>query len=98
MLRSTASVLLPPVISNRGDALRQTGKIIIGGLEPSALVRMTEDQSYAYAVEKLEQVREAGAFDRFMLSSGDSVAAMTPLENLQAVTRAVREYTGLERE
>ncbi len=92
--------LCPPTTGDiePGDALRQTGKIIIGGLEPSALVRMTEDQSYAYAVEKLEQVREAGAFDRFMLSSGDSVAAMTPLENLQAVTRAVREYTGLERE
>lgn len=77
------------------EALLQTGKIIIGGLEPAALVRMSSQQTYEYVVEKLEQVREAKAFNRFMLSSGDSVAAMTPLENLQAVTRAVLEYTGI---
>lgn len=78
-----------------GDALRaleNSQKIIIGGLEPPALVRMTPEECYTYAWEKLEQVAEAGAFHRFMLCSGDSIAAGTPVENLQAVTSAVKDY------
>lgn len=75
-----------------GDALKETGKLIIGGLEPAALVRMGPDEVYQYATEKLDQVARAGAFDRFMLCSGDSVAALTPVENLQAVRAAVDDY------
>lgn len=75
-----------------GDALKETGKLIIGGLEPAALVRMNPDEVYSYATEKLDQVARAGAFDRFMLCSGDSVAALTPMENLQAVSAAVADY------
>ncbi len=75
------------------DALIQTGKIIIGGLEPSSLQRMTSEQTYEYTMEKLEQVKASNAFNRFMLSSGDSVAANTPLENLRAVSNAVMDFS-----
>ena len=75
------------------DALSQIGKIIIGGLEPSSLQRMTSEQTYEYTMEKLKQVKASNAFNRFMLSSGDSVAANTPLENLRAVSKAVMDFS-----
>jgi uroporphyrinogen-III decarboxylase len=76
-----------------GDALKQTGKLIIGGLEPVLLTQMDADETYRYATEKLQQVADCKAFNRFMLCSGDSVAAGTPMENLRAVTRAVKDFS-----
>lgn len=76
-----------------GDALVQTGKLIIGGLEPVLLTQMNSEETYRYATEKLQQVADRKAFNRFMLGSGDSVAAGTPMENLRAVTRAVGDFS-----
>lgn len=73
-----------------GDALEQTGKIIIGGLEPPALVRMDRDEVISYTEEKLRQVESVpGGKERFMLCTGDSTAAGTPVENLKAISEYV---------
>ncbi|ACL70045.1 uroporphyrinogen III decarboxylase [Halothermothrix orenii] len=72
-----------------GDALEETGKIIIGGLEPAALVRMNVEETREYTLEKLKQV---GTGRNFILSTGDSTAYGTPLENLKAITRVIKEY------
>lgn len=75
-----------------GAALAETGKIIIGGLEPSALVRMDREEVVAYTEEKLSQVEAVeGGKERFMLCTGDSTAAGTPVENLTAISDYVRE-------
>lgn len=73
-------------------ALQETGKLIIGGLEPSSLERMDPDACYQYAMQTLEEASQQQALHRFMLGSGDSVASGTPMENLRAVTRAVRDF------
>jgi uroporphyrinogen-III decarboxylase len=73
-----------------GAALEETGKIIIGGLEPPALVRLDSEQVLAYVEEKLAQVEKVeGGKERFMLCTGDSTAAGTPVENLKAISRYI---------
>lgn len=75
-----------------GDALKETGKIIIGGLEPPALVRLDSDEVLVYTEEKLAQVEAvAGGKEHFMLCTGDSTAAGTPVENLQAISSYVKQ-------
>ncbi len=71
-----------------GKALEEVGKIIIGGLEPPALVRMNAKQAREYALEKLRQV---GSGKGFILSTGDTTAADTPIENLTAIAELVKE-------
>jgi uroporphyrinogen-III decarboxylase len=72
-----------------GDALQQlSGKIIIGGLEPPALVRMSTEDAVKYAAEKIHQV---GNRSNFILSTGDSTAACTPVENLKAISSLIAD-------
>ncbi len=72
-----------------GDACRRLGKLVVGGLDPAALVSMTPDACRRYAAQKLAQIP---ADAPFILSTGDSTAALTPVENLQAISRLVREH------
>ena len=72
-----------------GDALDQLpGKIIIGGLEPPALVTMSSEDTVKYAEEKIQQV---GNRRNFILCTGDSTAACTPVENLKAISSLVKK-------
>ncbi len=48
-----------------------------------------------YVWDILDDVREqSGSLHKFILGTGDALAKETPLENLHAVTQAVREYRG----
>lgn len=73
------------------DARKAWGddKIIIGGVEPPALVRMTVDQTKAYITRILD---EMPTFRRFILCTGDATAYATPVENLRAVAEVVSAY------
>lgn len=70
-----------------GDALRKINKIIIGGLEPPALINMTEEEAVKYAMEKLKQV---GTGKNFILSTGDTTSYGTPIGNLIAIANLVK--------
>lgn len=64
-------------------------KVIIGGIDPPALSRMTALESGGKAREILEKMRgEKG----FILSTGDAVPYGTPIENLIEITKAVELF------
>lgn len=69
------------------DALTETGKIIIGGLEPPTLERSSVDEAVNYARKQLEGSRGKGPF---ILSTGDATSAGTPVENLKAIAGLCR--------
>ena len=73
------------------DARKAWGddKIIIGGVEPPALVWMTVEQTKAYITRVLD---EMPTFRRFILGTGDATAYATPVENLRAVAEVVASY------
>lgn len=71
-----------------GDALKEIKKVILGGLEPPALIRMTEEETIEYTIEKLKQV---GCGKDFILSTGDTTSANTPIENLIAISNLVKK-------
>ena len=62
------------------------GKIIIGGIEPPALRRMTVKETEEYV---LNIFRSVAPGKNFILSTGDATAYGTPLENLKKVTEVV---------
>jgi uroporphyrinogen-III decarboxylase len=62
-------------------------KIIIGGIEPPRLERMTVPETRAYITDILERMP---TYRRFILSTGDATAYGTPVANLRAVGKAVR--------
>jgi uroporphyrinogen-III decarboxylase len=64
-------------------------KIIVGGLEPAALERMTAAETTAYVTRILDQMP---TFRRFILGTGDATAHATPVANLQAISQLVRRY------
>ncbi len=64
-------------------------KIIVGGIEPPALERMSAAETEGYVRDILEKM---DTFRRFILSTGDATAHGTPMDNLRAVTRVVGEY------
>ena len=64
-------------------------KIIIGGLEPSALVRMNRAETLRYAIDVLNRIAPG---DGFVLSTGDAVAHGTPLGNLSVISALIEEY------
>jgi uroporphyrinogen-III decarboxylase len=64
-------------------------KIIVGGLEPSALVRMNVEETRQYTTAVLDQMP---TFSRFILRSGDATAHGTPVANLRAVSEVVSQY------
>lgn len=64
-------------------------KIIIGGIDPPALSRMTVAESVKTAKEILDKMRgERG----FILSTGDAVPYGTPIQNLIEITKIVKHY------
>ena len=71
------------------DALKMLpGKIIIGGIEPPALRRMSVDETKNYV---RNVITKSKPFGRFILSTGDATSHGTPVENLKAVTEIIRE-------
>ena len=64
-------------------------KLILGGLEPAALVRMDIEGTRSYVSRVLEQMP---TFRRFILSTGDATAHGTPLENLRTIAEVVAAY------
>ena len=64
-------------------------KIIEGGLEPSALERMTVAGTTAYVTRILDQMP---TFRRFILGTGDATAHATPVANLRAISELVQRY------
>ena len=64
-------------------------KIIIGGLEPPALTRMTVTQTKEYVRNILNK---CNSYNNFILSTGDATSYGTPIENLIAITEVVNEY------
>lgn len=63
-------------------------KIIIGGIEPPALKRMSVEETKAY-VRKV--ITDCTSLKRFILSTGDATSFGTPIQNLKAVTEVVEE-------
>lgn len=66
-----------------------TEKIIVGGIEPPKLERMTVKQTRHYVTQLLDRMP---SFTRFILSTGDATAHGTPVENLLAVSEVVQNY------
>ena len=64
-------------------------KIILGGLEPAALVRMSASETCAYATRVLDEI---STFRGFILSTGDATAHGTPLENLRTIAEVVAAH------
>jgi len=64
-------------------------KIILGGIEPPRLERMSVAETRRYIQEVLDAMP---TFRRFVLCTGDATAYGTPVENLRTVTKVVREY------
>ncbi|MGD0006353.1 MAG: uroporphyrinogen decarboxylase family protein, partial [Anaerolineaceae bacterium] len=64
-------------------------KIIVGGLEPAALQRMTTAETTDYVTRILDQMP---TFRRFILGTGDATAHATPVANLRAISDLVRRY------
>lgn len=62
-------------------------KVIIGGIEPPALARMTVDQTIAYVDEIMRNMKGQRGF---ILSTGDATSFGTPIENLIAITKHVK--------
>ena len=65
------------------------GKFIIGGIEPSALKRMTVDETEKYVMKILKEV---APWKNFILSTGDATSFGTPIENLKKVSELIRKY------
>lgn len=72
-----------------GAALNEIDKVIIGGLNPVDLARRDVQGVLDYTQEKLAQV---GSGRNFILSTGDSTAAGTPVENLRAIADYMKEH------
>ena len=62
-------------------------KVIIGGIEPPSLARMTAEETLRYVIEIIRKVKNKSGF---ILSTGDAVPYGTPIENLIAVTKLIR--------
>ena len=62
-------------------------KVVIGGIEPPALVRMNEEECLYYTAEIIEKLPFASGF---ILSTGDAVPYGTPIENLKVIASYVR--------
>ena len=64
-------------------------KIIIGGLEPTALTQLSTLQIETYVKDILTRVSTG---DNFILGSGDAVPYGTPIENLKTITNVIKKY------
>jgi len=70
-------------------AIWGNGKVIIGGLAPPIIKWASPTELHALVTELLEAMRPCRGF---ILSSGDATPYGTPLENLLAITAAVRTF------
>lgn len=61
-------------------------KVIIGGIEPPSLVRMTKRETLETVVEIINKVSDKNGF---ILSTGDAVPYGTPIGNLSCVTKLI---------
>ena len=64
-------------------------KVIIGGVEPPALVWMSVEETVEYVTDVLNRMAPGRAF---ILSTGDAVSYGTPIENLLAITAIVEQH------
>lgn len=62
-------------------------KVVIGGIEPPALARMSVEECLSYVAEIIERMPFAAGF---ILSSGDAVPYGTPMDNLKAIAEYIR--------
>lgn len=62
------------------------GKIIIGGIEPPMLARMTVSECLHYVADIIDNMPQ---FNGFILSTGDAVPYGTPIENMMAITEYI---------
>lgn len=67
------------------------GKVVIGGIDPPELSRVTADRAVEMAKEVIDRVENKVGF---ILSTGDAVAHGTPIENLRAITDLVNRLGG----
>lgn len=72
------------------DARKAWGKnkVVIGGIDPPDLSRMTADQCEKTVLEIIEKLDNKRGF---ILSTGDAVPYGTPIENLIAITRLIEK-------
>ncbi len=61
-------------------------KVIIGGIEPPALCRMTVEETLHCVAEIIVKMKDQKGF---ILSTGDAVPYGTPIENMKAVTELI---------
>ncbi|MGD1995948.1 MAG: uroporphyrinogen decarboxylase family protein [Anaerolineae bacterium] len=86
------SVCPPPTGDTWSHEARQAWgpeKVIIGGLDPPTLERVSAEETREYVASVLDQMP---TFRRFILSTGDATAYRTPVENLRATTKIVNNY------
>ncbi len=85
--------LCPPTTgdfwAHEAKACWGNSKVIIGGLEPPILVRLTQEETVRYTVKVLNNIAPG---DAFILSSGDAVSYGTPVPNLMAITEIIERY------
>jgi hypothetical protein len=65
------------------------GKLIIGGIEPPLLERMSVNETKNYVMDILEQCRLS---KKFILSTGDATPYGTPVENIRKVQDIVSDF------
>lgn len=63
-------------------------KVVIGGIEPPALARISEKEAAALAVEVMQKVENKNGF---LLSTGDAVPYATPIGNLKVIADLIAE-------
>lgn len=61
-------------------------KVILGGIEPPALSRMTIEETLRYVAEIIEKMKGQKGF---ILSTGDAVPYGTPIHNMKAVSELI---------
>ena len=74
------------------DARKALGedKLLIGGIEPAALERMSTSETEKYVIDVIEKMKP---WKNFILSTGDATPHGTPPENLMKVIELVKKLT-----
>lgn len=64
-------------------------KLLIGGMDPPTLARITPEETEAYVLKILKEMAPG---KNFILSTGDATPHGTPWENIKQVGEVVKEY------
>ena len=68
-------------------------RVLVGGIDATASTSLRPEELRRYVHDLIDEVRtEAGSLDGFIVGTGDALPKNTPLPNLHAITRAVRDY------